>query len=312
MKLGIVGFGKIAARHLEVFRALEVDVVAAANRSEDGRVKAKEAGLATYASADELLAQESVDAVLVTTSLTENFEAAKALIPRGIPMLLEKPPGTSIPEVEELATLAETHGTPVLVGFNRLHYSILGRALEHAGGLEAVTSVLVEWSENPPHLARRGFSERQIARRNFSNSVHGLSLLAYLAGRISNPVAIASRRSPPFGLSMSLQGISERGTVATFVSSWDSQVPWRLRFVAAGHVYSFAPLEACEVVSPSRERTRLEPASYDDTYKPGFFGQAKVFLDVVRSRRVPAAHDLRAAVNVVELAHALTDACDRA
>ena len=43
-RLAFVGFGAIAEKHVEVFRALGANLVASCNRSEEGRKKARERG----------------------------------------------------------------------------------------------------------------------------------------------------------------------------------------------------------------------------------------------------------------------------
>ena len=153
MRLGIVGYGNIGAKHHRVFDALGAKVVASCNRSEKGREKAKQAGIAkTYASYTEMIEQEALDAIICSTSIVANFEIAKALIPYRIPLLLEKPPGTSIEELETLIQLQEEYGTLVMLATNRIWYSVLRKAVADIGGLESIEGVEVMWSENPQYL----------------------------------------------------------------------------------------------------------------------------------------------------------------
>ena len=199
MRLAVVGFGSIAERHQDVFRDLGVAVVASCNRSEVGRERARTRGIpGIYSELGTMLRSERPDAVLCCPSVHQNFHVARELLKHGVPTLLEKPPGTSLAQLDELIVRAREHSTPVLVGLNRLHYSVLANAISDAGGLEQLRSVRIEWSENPSRLMRRGFTPDQILRRNCSNSIHGLCLMVYLAGPLVSSTIHAKRLSGRF------------------------------------------------------------------------------------------------------------------
>jgi predicted dehydrogenase len=310
VKLGLVGYGKIAPKHLEVFRALGANVIACVNRSEAGRERAKAEGKIekTYARIDEMMAREKPDGVLVTASFPQIFEVAKAVIPHGRPVLLEKPPGTSMAELDALGALADRHQTPVMVAFNRRHYSVVERAIEDAGGPEAIHGVFVEWSEDPEHALKR-FSEDEVARWIFANSLHGLDLCTHLAGAIPSPEVVAKSFGTPFRWMMALSGLSDRGALATFHSTWDAPGKWRVAFTAKDKRYVFQPLESCVVLEKGQSvERRIEPSPEDQRFKPGFFAQAKRFLEAVDGGRAHAAWSLRSAAPAMALAESLTKA----
>ena len=308
MKLAIVGFGKMAEQHLAVFRALGVEVVASANRSEAGRARAKAAGIPKTVSEIEALFDSSPDAVLCSASIHENFAAARRVLPWGVPTLLEKPPGICSEELMELIALTARHGTLVMLGLNRLHYSVLDRALADAGGIGSLTSVHVEWSEDPRHLERRGFSPAEILRRTASNGIHGLSLLTYLGGAIPEPHIVVEKLGEGYRFQTSLHGRSERGLLCTFRSTWDAPDPWSLSFTAPGRSYRFSPLETCSRRGPAAPE--IEPAEYDLRFKPGLYRQAQCFIDAVAGGRVPEPFTLPALVPAMALADRLSRAIE--
>lgn len=308
MRLGIIGYGNIGSKHHAAFKALGADVVAAANRTADGRRRAEAAGIPrSYASATELLQGEALDGVLVTPSFASNFEVALACIESGVATLVEKPPGLTVAQAETLRDRASSRGVPVLVGFNRLHYASVRAAIADAGGLAEVSGVTVEWSENPERLLERGFTGDAILRRNQSNSVHGLSMMTYLAGDVPCPSVHVIRREGPYDFVMTLSGVSDRGIPVTFLSNWDVPAPWRVRFTTSKGTYTFAPLERCEFVGADRRTRELDLGPEDIDFKPGFLAQARTFLEVLRGAPVPAHLSLDASVPVVALAHTLTE-----
>lgn len=315
-RLALVGYGRIAPKHIAAVRGLDAEIVAACNRSEAGQQRAKtEGGIpATYSSIAEMLEKERPDGVICCASADQIFTAAEAIIPSGVPTLLEKPPGTSVEELVALQSMAEQSKTPVMVALNRRHYSVLQKALDDAGGFEAVTDVAIEWSDNPRYLVEeRGFSLEQAAKAVFSHSLHGIDLLTYLAGDIAEPAVFARNFGDPCRWLMSASGISERGVLATFHSTWDSPGRWRVSFCTPGRRYTFAPIESCEVTSFSDSQARqIEPDACDSEFKPGFYRQGETFLKVIQTRAVPEAFNLASVMPAMRLAEALTDACKQA
>ncbi len=312
-RLALVGYGRIAPRHLEVFRALECELVASCNRSERGRQKAmSEGGIPrTYSAIDAMLERERPDGVICCASADQMANAAAKILPFSVPTLLEKPPGISLAEMATIKQLAARHQTPVMVGLNRRYYSVLTRAIEDAGGPEAITAVFVDWSEEPEYLLRdRGFSPAQVAQRIYGNSLHGLDLLAFLAGDIDSPSVVGLSFGEPFRWMMSLQGVSRQGVLATFQSTWDSPSRWRLVFCSRKRRYQFAPLESCVVSELETKETRvIEPDEIDKTFKPGFYRQARTFLEMIETRQVTKLHGLDSAEMAMTLAEHLTGAC---
>jgi predicted dehydrogenase len=224
---------------------------------------------------------------------------------------LEKPPGISLAELAMLKRSAHRHSTPVMVGLNRRYYSVLTSAIEDAGGQDAITAVFVDWSEEPEYLLRdRGFSPTQVAQRIYGNSLHGLDLLAFVAGESPSPAVIGLNFGDPFRWMMSLQGVSRQGVLATFQSTWDSPSRWRLVFCSRKRRYNFAPLESCTVSEMGKKEARIiEPDAWDQKFKPGFYRQALVFLQMIDSKAVPPLHGLDSADGAMRLAERLTVAC---
>jgi predicted dehydrogenase len=311
-RLALIGYGRIAPKHLEVFRALGAEFVASCNRSAAGREQAESQGgiPRTYGDIDEMLDREHPDGIVSCASLDAQYAVACGLLPRGIPTLLEKPPGLSLIEYQHLCDLATRHSTPVMVAVNRRHYTVVARAIEDAGGLSAIEAVSVEWSEDPRHLLHRGFNAEQVSRTVFSNSLHGLDLMTYLAGAADDAQVLGLSFGDPLRWMMSLQGVSERGVLVNFQSSWDSPAKWRVSFCTPGRRYVFAPLETCQVMETGKKDLRaIEPDEIDTRFKAGFYEQSKAFLEMIASRQVPAHCGLSAVGPAMRLADKLTDAC---
>ena len=118
-RLALIGYGRIAPRHLEVFRALECEIVASCNRSERGRQKAtSEGGIPrTYPDAAAMLDKERPDGVICCASADQMINAAGKILPFGIPTFLEKPPGISLagPSSSSKASNATSTGAEISI-----------------------------------------------------------------------------------------------------------------------------------------------------------------------------------------------------
>ena len=314
-RLALVGYGRIAPQHLKVFRALGCDIVASCNRSEAGRAKASdEGGIAnTYASIPEMVDNEKPDGIVCCASFDQMAGAAREILPLGIPTLLEKPPGISVAETAELAELADRHGTPTMVALNRRQYSVIRQAVADAGGFESITAVFVDWSEDARAFLENGFSVEQASKLIFANSLHGLDLLTFLAGAVPDPQVLAHNVGGPLRWMMSLQGVSARGALVSFQSTWDSPGRWRVAFCCPGRRYTFAPLETCTVGQAGTRETRsIEPEPCDQEFEAGFHRQASTFLETIATGQVPQDCSIGAALPAMTLAETLTEACLRA
>ena len=313
IKLGIIGYGKIAKEHINVFRALKAEVVASCNRSEKGKKMAFEemSILRTYSSIPEMIEREKLDGIICCVSFWNNYSVAKEIIPYGIPILLEKPPGTSLAEVIELKTMVDKYSTPLIVGMNRRHYSILRKAIDDAGGLNSITSVEIDWSEEPQKYINRGLSSHQVSRLIFANSLHGLDLITFLAGHIIEPKIVAKCNSSPFSWEMSMQGVSDRGVMTSFSSSWINPIGWALTFNTPVKKYFFSPLETCVLSNENKNKKVLYQDTIDTQYKPGFYDQAVHFLDVINKKVDVSNHNIETVIPAMELAERLTNECFR-
>lgn len=308
-KLGIIGYGKIGAEHQRAFEALGAKVVCSANRSEKGRVKGREGGIErSYADYNEMLQREDLDGVICSASLFANYGIAKDVISAKIPLLLEKPPGTSESELEDLIKIQSESGSIVQVATNRVWYSVFDDAIDILGGTQNLHNISMEWSENPKRLLeKRGFTKEQVQSRNYSNTIHAFSILNKFAGRISSPSTIIRKGDEEFDYEMLLQGISDKGASLQFLTSWSHPIPWSISLYGNSKYIRFAPLEKGYVKDLStNEAWVIEGKEFDKTYKPGFYAQAKHFLSILDGNQQNELTTLSAMVDLFEYARQLT------
>jgi L-arabinose 1-dehydrogenase len=143
-KLAIVGVGKIARdQHLPAIAGNRgFELVACASRN--GRVE----NVRNYPDLDTLLAAESdLDAVSLCAPPQVRYEQASAALKAGKHVMLEKPPGASVSEVEALRELAKQHQRTLFATWHSRCASAVEPAREWLAG-QAIRSVNVRWKED--------------------------------------------------------------------------------------------------------------------------------------------------------------------
>jgi predicted dehydrogenase len=316
IRLAVVGFGEIAQQHITVFRSLGASIVAAVSRSPQSRRRAERVGgiERTYEDPLTMVERERPDGILVATSVLSQFAVIHKLIFCDVPLLVEKPPTVSFSDWTVLRDQIETRCLPMMLGLNRRYYSVYQRALERMGTIDAVTSVSVEWSEDPKGMLAAGHPPEILPVLNFANSIHGLDLLVFFAGVLRNAEAWGrnlDHTEQRFRWQMGVHGVTDRGVRAGFESNWDVPGRWRLVVDAADVRMVSAPLETAILFVRGRTPETVEPSAEDQQFKPGFYGQASAFLELIHERKFPSwpAASLEEVSATLQLAEILTRAC---
>jgi predicted dehydrogenase len=125
---------------------------------------------------DEVLADDSVDAVVVATPVPTHHELARRSLDAGKHVFVEKPPAMRGAEMEELCELAEEHGRVLMPGHLLLYHPGVQKLKEivDSGDLGDVLCVY----GNRQNLGTIRTHENAL----WSLGVHDLSVLLYLIG----------------------------------------------------------------------------------------------------------------------------------
>lgn len=141
MKIGMIGTGQIAQRHLNAFREIDgAEVVGHVGTSDEkAAAAAAQWGGRGYGRLDDLIAAEHPDAVWVTVPPDQHGEIDGALLEAGIPFLIEKPLSADKETAERIVEEIERKNALVAVGYN-------WRALDTLPRLREALA------DNPPRL----------------------------------------------------------------------------------------------------------------------------------------------------------------
>jgi D-galactose 1-dehydrogenase len=147
IRLGLVGLGKIARdQHLPAIAATEgVELAAIASRN------AGLPDLPYFHDVDALLASDTaVDAISLCTPPQGRFEQAFAALKSGKHLMLEKPPGMSVAEVEALGRMARDKGLTIFATWHSREAAGVEAARAFLAD-KAIRSVRIDWKEDVRH-----------------------------------------------------------------------------------------------------------------------------------------------------------------
>lgn len=240
IRLGLVGLGKIARdEHLPAIAAHDgLELVAVASRN------ATAAGVANYPDLQTMLAAEAeIDAIILCQPPQVRFETAQLALNAGKHVFLEKPPGSTISEVEILRDQARAHNITLFASWHSRWSPPVAAAKSWCAAHE-VTRIHVEWKEDvrlwhPGQdwiWAAGGFGI-------FDPGINALSILTEAAQQrfrvLDALLDFPANRAAP--IAARLDCVAENGASALIEFDWRQTGPqiWKITFEAedAKHVF---------------------------------------------------------------------------
>ena len=221
LKAAVVGTGFIGAVHVDAVRRLGVEVLGVVGSTPE-RARAKELA-PVYESYEELLADEQVDVVHITTPNHLHFPQVRDALAAGKHVVCEKPLVRTAAESSELVLVAERSGLVHCVNFHNRFYPLVQEMRERvrAGEVGEVWNAhggyLQDWLARPTDWNWRLEPEKAGELRTLGDiGTHWLDTAQFVTGlRVTEVLAdlstaIPRRRRP-------------RGEVETFAGADDSE-----------------------------------------------------------------------------------------
>lgn len=193
MRIGLIGAGAIARRHVGVLSALDGVELAAVCDSDPARAESIAAGSAVCGSWQELL-ERPLDAVFVCTPPTVHAEPAIAALQQGLAVYLEKPLARSAADGETIDAAWRESGGVCAVGYQWRSLALLGRVRDELAGV--APGMLVSRSVGPtePGRAASWFGDPAASGGIlFELGSHDIDLQQSLAGPAESVQALSGR-----------------------------------------------------------------------------------------------------------------------
>jgi myo-inositol 2-dehydrogenase / D-chiro-inositol 1-dehydrogenase len=193
VRIGMVGAGAVAARHLRALLAMEgVRVVGVADPAlERARELAEAAGAAAYPNHMELLAAEPLDAVYICVPPFAHGAPELAAIDAGLPFFVEKPIAIDLETAAGIAARLAARPLITCTGYHWRWLDIFDRAAALLAERPA-RLVQIAWLDKvppPPWWQRRDGSGGQIIEQ----TTHVLDAARGLIGEVTEVHAYGSR-----------------------------------------------------------------------------------------------------------------------
>lgn len=191
VKIGFIGAGDISVLHAEAIRRCPgAELAGLWNITDDlAEEKCKLYGCKNYTSADALVADPAIDAVFVLTALEAHHHYTLMALKAGKHVLVEKPVGRSVQEIEDMQAAALQAGVICMPGHNYIYETSVMRAkaLIEEGNLGDLVSVYVLYNIHHPEevAARYPGVIRHIM-------THHAYIMLYLAGK---PTRLSAMKS---------------------------------------------------------------------------------------------------------------------
>ena len=189
--IGFIGAGDIAILHAKaVKRTPGAKLVGLWNRGQDrANERARDFGCKNYPTVDALVNDSAIDAVFVLTNLETHLEYTAAALKAGKHVLVEKPVGQSVAEIQAMKDLADAKDLICLPGHNYIYEASMNRTKElvEGGDLGKIVSAYVMYNiHHPEEVAKRYPGVvRQIL-------THHSYILLYLVGK---PVELCAMKA---------------------------------------------------------------------------------------------------------------------
>jgi myo-inositol 2-dehydrogenase/D-chiro-inositol 1-dehydrogenase len=263
-----------------------------------------------YVDVEAMLDRERPDAVALAVPPERAGEVGRLVLARGVPSLLEKPPGLSAAEVDGLIAAAARPGgaVPHLVAFNRRFVPLvreLDRRLRALGGPSAIQHVRYE-------MARHDRNDPDFS----ITAIHGIDLVRSLARADYDEIAFRYRAHPGRG-----PGVADALLDATLASGATASLGFfpvagavleRVTVHAEGHTFLLRIPMWNGFDAPGRLEHLRDGALVEDVpggeatefELGGFYGEYEAFFGALAAGRPPEP-DLAASRQSVEVAEAM-------
>lgn len=296
-KYAFVGIGNHSINNLyPVLNYLSVDLKYIAVKSEDtaALIQANFKDTKATTNLTEVLDDVEIKGVFVSASPTAHFGIAKQVIGKNKNLFIEKPPCTTLTELQELINLEKTNNCKVLVGLQRRYapvYSILKNKVKQASyyTLKYKTGAYPEGDElldlfiHPLDALFYLFGEGNVENITV---VKGNGVITYLA-QIKH--AGGTVGSIEFSTDYSWNEAQDILTVSTAKGEFITENTSKLSFVTKPKVIMNVPLEKVkgfnsETTILYQQNSFLPVKEHNQLYSAGYFTELESFVKLCENK----------------------------
>jgi predicted dehydrogenase len=311
-RFGIVGAGAIAQAYALAFanNPLAEVVAVADERPEASAALAAKFGCKAFASHAAMVADSSLDAVLVCTPPSTHPDICVDLLERGVPVLCEKPLSVDVAGAQRIIETSRRTGVKMTMAskFRFVDDVVRAKQLVNSGAIGEV--VMIEnFFTSRVDMTRRWNSDPAVSGGGvfIDNGTHSVDLIRYFVGPLVEIHAVEGKRSQNLPVEETVHVFvrSAAGVLGTVDLSWsiNKELESYLRIYGSAGTISVGWKESRYLAPGSREWT-LFGKGYDKVQ--AFRSQIENFSKALRGQEplLLSAEDALASAYVVEAGYA--------
>lgn len=299
--LWLVGSGAMAREYAKVLDAQQ-QAFLAIGRSAQGCAAFEQATghAAVVGGVEAFLAggPTPADAAIVAVNPNQLAAVACALLAGGVKrILLEKPAGLNLAEVQAVCDAAEARGAAVYVAYNRRFFaSVLAgeKLIAQDGGATSFHFEFTEWAHRIVTLPK---PKEELAAWFLANSTHVVDTAFFLGGHPASMQCVVRGSLPwyPRAAAFAGCGVTDGGAVFSYEANWQAPGRWAIEMLTAKHRLYYRPMEQLQLQELGS--VAVNPVELDDAldkqFKPGLYLQTQAFLAGDAARLLTVAEQAR-------------------
>ncbi|MDF1790943.1 MAG: Gfo/Idh/MocA family oxidoreductase [Thalassobaculaceae bacterium] len=218
LKVAVIGAGVIGRTHIDTLSNTKgLSLSAIVDPTPAARELAGACQVRYFADAGDLLDARICDAVVIASPNDTHVAIAELMLGAGLPVLLEKPVASSLPQGAALAAAVARSGVPLLVGHHRRHNPLIKAAKqaisEGAIGPLVMATVTCAMLKPMDYFDVAWRRDPDQGGPLLINAIHDIDLLRHFFGEVSTVQGTASNKT---------RGLEVEDTTAAILSFEDS------------------------------------------------------------------------------------------
>lgn len=305
-KVVIIGAGNMAKEHARAFK----DVPGVRLVGIHSRTRSKAENLAqeykidgVYDSISELYNKTRPDLVVIAVIETSMKSVCIECLNFPWTILMEKPPGLTLNESQEIEDNVRKKQRKVLVGLNRRFLSSTRAAYTDLAGIESPRFIHVEDQQSLAFARSLGHSEEVVKKWMYANSIHVIDYIRFFGrGDITSIVPIIPWDAETSRIVMAMITFSS-GDIGIYEGIWQGPGPWAVSITTSEKRWEMRPLENARYQSEDERNFHpIEVHPWDMQFKPGFRLQAEMAVAAAQNKKTdsPTIYDAMDTMRIIQ------------
>jgi predicted dehydrogenase len=283
----LIGAGYMAVEYAKVLQEMNIPFKVVGRGIKSAINFEKKTGLAVQTGEVNNFLKQTKElpfAAIVAVSVEQLAAVTQLLLKKGVKhILIEKPAGLNLEELEELNYETKKQRADIFVAYNRRFYTSTLKAKEiinKDGGVTSFNFDFTEWSHIIKDLKIPDIVKKQWF---LANSTHVVNLAFFLGG-IPKEIKCYTTGGLSWHPSASIfcgAGLTEQGSLFSYHSNWEAPGRWGVEILTRRHRLILRPLEDLyiqKIGSLISEKVIFDD-SLDHKFKPGLYKQVESFIN---------------------------------